>query len=323
MTTAFEDILIETFETLSVDRFKVNLESRHLFVCGGPVDVTSTTPLSFRDHFIGYSASHFTNIHEAIVLAEKFKDYFKENAYSDLMTFEEDIASISSLVIIFLESAGSLVELGIFCTKPDLFKKLIIIAPQEKVSSEDSFIYLGPIENIRKKEETAICIYPWPQQGDTNYNTSDLEDLCYVINKKLLSLPKNIAFNRDNSGHTALLIADIIRVSYPITLYEIELILLLALNIEITKQDINRYIYLLTKLEFINYYSYSQAKYFYPIHTERRTLNFGKTSLNNNFDESKLRITLNQSLLYNHDDKSRKRKNAMTQIMNTLRDSKK
>lgn len=320
MTTAFEDILIETFETLSVDRFKVNLESRHLFVCGGPVDVTSTTPLSFRDHFMGYSASHFTNIHEAIVLAEKFKDYFKENAYSDLMTFEEDIANISSLVIIFLESAGSLVELGIFCTKPDLFKKLIIIAPQEKVSGEDSFIYLGPIENIRKKEETAICIYPWPQQGDTNYNTSDLEDLCNVINKKLLSLPKNIAFNRDNSGHTALLIADIIRVCYPITLYEIELILS-ALNLDIKNKETNRYIYLLTKLGFINFYLYSQAKYFYPKHPEHRTLSFGKTSLNNNFDEGKLRITLSQSLL-NNDDKSRKRRNAMTQIMNILRDSK-
>ena len=66
-----------------------------------------------------------------------------------------------------------------FCTKPDFFKKLIIVAPQEEVRGEDSFIYLGPLENIRKKNLQLLQVYPWPYKI-LNYENSHLEDLCAV-----------------------------------------------------------------------------------------------------------------------------------------------
>ena len=52
------------------------------------------------------------------------------------------------------------------------------------------------------------------------------------IEEKLSSLPKNVEFDKKNSGHLALLIAEIIRISYPIILSEIEMVLM-ALDLDI------------------------------------------------------------------------------------------
>ncbi len=320
LSTKFENTIIETFEKLSTDKFKVNLESHHLFVCGGEVDVKSQFPLSFRHHFIEYSATKFPSIYDAIVQAETFKDYFKENAYPDLLIFEEEIANLASLVLIFLESPGSLVELGMFCTKPGFYKKLVIVAPQEEISGEDSFIYLGPLENIKKKEPTAVAVYPWPE-SNKDYDKYHLEDLCKSIDEKLSSLPKNVEFNADNSGHVALLIAEIIRINYPILLNEIELALL-ALDIEIKQSEITRHIYLLNKLEIIDSLFYSRYKYYYSKQPTTRIFNFGKLSTGSGFDEQKVRVKIQQAIVTCDDAQSRKRQNAMKQILSLFKGDK-
>ena len=151
MSVDYENALIEEFQQLDAFHSTVLFPESLLFTCGGEVDGTALIPPSFRDRFVSYTAVNNPNIYNGIVLAEKFKDYFKDNAYTDLLIFEDDIALISTLVIIFLESPGSLVELGMFCSKPDSYKKLVVVAPYDKVEKEDSFIYLGPLEYIRKK----------------------------------------------------------------------------------------------------------------------------------------------------------------------------
>lgn len=315
MNTKFEDCLAETFEELCYDKFKVNLEVHHLFVCGGLVDIKSVIPPSFRHRFISYSAQKNPQIHDSIVQAETFKDYFKENAYPDLLVFEEEIANIASLVIIFLESPGSLVELGMFCTKPDFYKKLVIIAPQEQVHAEDSFIYLGPLENIKKKEPTSVLVYPWPCDNTINYDTCHLMDLCLTIEDKLSSIAKNVAFNAENSGHMAFLIAEIIRINYPILIGEIELALI-ALGINIKQSDINRHIYLLNKLDIIHSTFYSGYRYYYPDYNtkQKKLINFSKLKTSRNFDEQAARMKIIQSFIIEEDAQSRKRTTALKQI---------
>lgn len=317
MSIQFEKTLSETFGKLSTDRFKVNLEAHHLFVCGGEVDIEAPITLSFRNYFITHSADKYPKLFDTIVQAETFKDYFKDNAYPDLLVFEEEIANLASLVVIFLESPGSLVELGMFCTKPDFFKKLIIVAPLEEVSAEDSFIYLGPLENIRKKEPTAVSIYPWPKVDIDTYDEAHVDDLCMTIEEKLASLSKNAEFDETNSGHVALLIAEIIRINYPILVGEIE-IALIELGLDIKMSEITRHIYLLDKLEIVSSLFYSRYKYYYPKTLGNRTFNFGKTSKGNAFDERGVRVEMIQSFALLKDEKSRKRQNALKQILAIL-----
>ncbi len=319
-TTKFEQSLIDTFDELSFAKFKVSLEVHHFFVCGGLVDITAEIPPSFRDRFIAYSAGQYPEIHDSIVQAETFKDYFKENAYPDLLVFEEEIANLASLVIIFLESPGSLVELGMFCAKPNFYNKLVIIAPQEEVHEEDSFIFLGPLENIKRKEPTSVAIYPWPDSKVIDYDDCHLDDLCTQIDEKISSMPKSVEFDVNNTGHVAFLIADIIRINYPILIGEIELALF-ALEIDIKSSEIHRHIYLLSKLEIIDSIFYSRYRYYYPKKNtkQKKLINFSKTKSNRTFDERAVKMKMIQSFVLEKDALSRKRQNALKQINEILK----
>jgi len=158
LSAEYEKALQEQFGRLNKDNFKVQFAIKTLFVCGGivhPVD-KQLPPGSFRDRLMRYTAEKGIEFHDYIVLAEEFKDYYVDGNYRDLLTFEDDIASLSTLVIIFLESAGSLVELGLYCSRPAFFKKLLVVVPKDELETEDSFIYLGPLKFIESKVENSL-----------------------------------------------------------------------------------------------------------------------------------------------------------------------
>lgn len=314
MSIKFENSIIHAFENLDISTFRVNLAIHHFFVCGGEVDITKQIPPSFRNRFLSYTLDNYRNIHDSIVLAEEFKDYFKENAYPDLLVFEDEIASISSLVIIFLESPGSLVELGMFCAKTNFYKKLVIVAPQEQTQSEDSFIYLGPLENIKKKEPTSVTVYPWPKADEPTYNNDHLLDLCEIIEQKLSKIPESMKFDKNNTGHVAHLIAEIVRISYPILISEIEYALA-ALDIDIFASQISRHIYLLEKLGLVRFYTYSRYKYYHPIKDLKSLVSF---TTSRSFDVRKVSMSIQQSYILDDDSKSRKRRNAKIEINKLL-----
>lgn len=316
----YEETIKKQFELLDIGNFSVDISHRLLFVCGGKVDATSKIPPSFRDRLLGYTAINDSNLHDYFILAEKFKDYFKENAYPDLLVFEDDIANISSLIIIFLESPGSLVELGIFCNKPDLYKKLLIVAPEGEVVNEDSFIYLGPLEYIKKKVPSSVVIYPWPNDNVVKYDTDFLEDLCTNINEKLTLIPKTEQFNKNNSGHMALLISEIISICSPIQLGEIE-IAVNTLGIDVSQKVISRYLYLLHKIEFINLLPYSSNKYYYPLKKDKK-VRFGKTKDNKTLDNQQFFMKVRQSFITLDDPLSKRRVTALKRInsMTSLED---
>ena len=114
----FDDQLIAEFQDFEHAKFTVSFLPPKVFLCGGEVDINATIPKSARHRLIEYFSSHEHDLLRACIQAEDFKDYFKEGAYSDLLEFERDIASIATLIVICLESPGSLVELGLFCMDP-------------------------------------------------------------------------------------------------------------------------------------------------------------------------------------------------------------
>lgn len=317
VSIAYENALIDEFQQLDIDKFSVDLTDNFIFTCGGKVDVRETIPPSFRDRFITYTAEQYPMIHSGIVLAEAFKDYFRENAYSDLLVFEDDIAQISSVILVFLESPGSLVELGMFCSKPESYKKLVIVAPRDEVESEDSFIYLGPLEYIRKKHSTSVAIYPWPDPEVADYDPSQIQDLCHIINEKLGKLDKSQKLSQDDSGHMALLISEIVSICYPILLSDIDLVFQ-ALGVDITQSTISRYLYLLTSLELIAKEKYSNYHYYYPVTLNNKRINFSVTRTKKPVDVINLRMRLMQSFINDNDPISIKRKNAQKLIIEKL-----
>lgn len=319
MSCTFEDTIIDEFGELDFNNFNVNYSFKSIFLCGGEVNSTVHIPPSFRERLLRYTSNIDTNLHDSFVLAETFKDYFKENTYTDLLVFEDDIAKISTLVVVLLESPGAMVELGLFCTKPELYKKLLIVAPQEHVQNEDSFIFLGPLEYISKKEKSSVAIYPWPDPAILAYENGNLEDLCLEINNKIESSNKTEKFNSKHSGHIALLICEIINICFPVILSDIEFALE-ALKIDVKQGHILRQLYLLTKFNMIAVIPYGQSyKYYYPIDKDRKKVMFGRTKSGKVVDILKLRISMAKSYFDSTDPQAKRRQSVQKIIMKRLK----
>jgi hypothetical protein len=77
--------------------------------------VSATLPTTLRDAF--YRIVSATAPKFKIVLAEDAAPLTSEAGYSDLFSFESDIAQLVGLILLFAESPGSLAELGAFAAQ--------------------------------------------------------------------------------------------------------------------------------------------------------------------------------------------------------------
>ncbi|WP_255412232.1 retron St85 family effector protein [Dickeya sp. Secpp 1600] len=318
--SAYMNALHEQFGDLKPSNFTVQFMPPVIFVCGGPMNVT---PPSVRDHIFTYVAGHHPELSDSLVLAENFTDYFKDGAYADLMTFEEDIANISTLVVICLESAGSLVELGLFVNRKTLAQKLHIIAPLEEIEGnvernippKSSFIYLGPLEYLKKFDQSYVSVYPWPNKERMRYD--EVELIFHDIHTRLRNVKKTEKYSFDNTGHLAILIYELILLSEPIKKTEIEWALY-CMGIDVSQKTISRLLYLLSKMKLISSITYSGPDYFFAVGRRESKLKFGLSVNGKIKDSMSIKIAIRQSYL-DVDDKAmdetaKKRKYALVQI---------
>ncbi len=317
MNEEFENKLKEQFSQLTYKNFHVLLSVKKLFVCGGEMNATVHPSISFRNQLLTFTAENNIEFGSAIVCAEEFKDYYKNDNYNDLVTFEDDIASLSSLVIIFLESPGSLVELGLYCSRKQYHKKLLVVAPENKVSDEDSFIFLGPLEYIKKNSDDSVVIYPFPEEN-VDFDNATTEDLCSAISLKLNKTNSTEKFLTDNSSHLAHLIAEIVRLCFPIQIGEIE-VCFNVLNIEFKQSQVKRLLYLLQKLGFLDHIKYSSNIYYFPSDPNEKLISFGKTKNGKTLGISKLSISIRQSFVLNEHPNSKRRQNVLKKISDSLK----
>ncbi|MEQ4675609.1 retron St85 family effector protein [Providencia vermicola] len=315
---AYENALLSQFEKLNPSVFTVEYLPALVFVCGGPCVIDSKNPPvydSLRDRIFTYTAAYDDELYSSLVLAENFHDYFKDGAYENLMQFEDDIASVSTLIIICLESAGSLVELGLFCNKKSLANKLLVFAPSEETESESSFIFLGPISSLQKIDERSVSIYPWPTGDSIKY--PHIEHVVGDIKERLRNIKKTERFNIKNQGHLAILINEIILLAFPIKIGEIEFALY-SMNIDIESKVISRLLYLLNRLKLISNKHYSGVSYYYPCDGKKSRVKFGKSSEGKIVEFTDIKVAMRQSFLMadilDSDERARKRRNVLSII---------
>lgn len=319
--SGYWNALYEQWSELNPTNFTVQYIPPMVFVCGGQtVDVAA----SLRERVLRYSSSNNKKLFDSLVVAEKFKDYFKQGAYSDLMQFEDDIANISTLIVIFLESAGSLVELGLFVNKKSLRHRLLVFVPahelegnkEKEIPPRSSFIFLGPLESLMRSDESSVCVYPWPDESKLAY--PEIEHVVRDIQSKLDSVQKTEKFFSENTGHVAILIYEIILLSEPIKITEIEWALL-CLDINYSQGEITRLLYLLEVMGLVSCMIYSKANYYYS-NAKDSKLKFGRTKKGRVKDAPNMRVALLQSYIkmdekeMNETDK--KRKNVLSRITN-------
>ncbi len=77
---------------------------------------------------------------------------------ADLLSYEQFLASNSHIIVIICESAGSLVELGAFTNNEYTVDK-VIAAVDKKLAKHKSFIMLGPIKYLKKRNKFNVIEY--------------------------------------------------------------------------------------------------------------------------------------------------------------------
>ena len=103
---------------------------------------------------------------------------------ADLLSYEQFLASNSHVIVIICESAGSLVELGAFTNNEYTVDK-VIAAVDKNLAKHKSFIMLGPIKYLKKRNKLNVIEYG---QGELDFTKRLSRD---IGEKNKLSSNKN------------------------------------------------------------------------------------------------------------------------------------
>lgn len=181
------------------------------FLCGGtPTSVHDNTEnkrhfLSVRSYIASKLEINFSSL--VFVNAEDVKDWSSYNIYSDLIEFERDVAHISKSIVLFVESPGSIAELGSFSIIPEISRKLSVFVHQD-FSTEDSYISLGPLKKLANNKSNIHYIKWSIEEKTINGNSEkvfkegsmpDWDD--YVCNAIKESIDKVNRIDKDNDEY--------------------------------------------------------------------------------------------------------------------------
>jgi hypothetical protein len=279
-----------------------------VLLCGGEVKIKNRTddpdpPLaSLRD------AICRTNTVYETFRPEEITSWQADGVFKNLMTFETDLASICTLVVIVLESAGSLAELGAFSQLPDLSNKIIAIR-SSTFKNDSSFINLGILRYIAENHRSGVKSYPWDILNPNTITRELIDDVVSDIKEELGTLRKSEVMRIEKSSHVVILICEMINFFTALKEHEIH-DYLSTLDIKVSKERLRSKLFLLEKFEIIKREEYSDATFYMrgqePYHKLRLALKSGD-------HPDILRIQMECIDFYNKDLKHRNRTRAIAQ----------
>jgi hypothetical protein len=259
--------LLAFFRDLDFDKLRINRPSKFIFLCGGQTSGANRLPGSLRDYL--YRTRPLKRLKADIVLAENAVQLYRETSYSDLISFEEDIARISSVVLVIAESRGSLAELGAFSTSKTIRKSLRVIS-QEKYATAESFIRRGPIQRIIKSgARDFVGYYPWrvTQSGRFVKKSARLHytEIRKFIMSHLDAVPASELYSEHAERQTFYVIYWVIYLAFAVSVVDLySYVKSLIPGIQ-TKEIRNR-LYCMELAGWIRRYSYSNKDYLFVLH---------------------------------------------------------
>ncbi|MBB3761613.1 retron St85 family effector protein [Xanthomonas arboricola] len=254
-----------------IDLAKTRIKAFEGFVllCGGESDEQAHPIKSIR-HLI---QSELTNgrhseLARRVRLAEETKDWFHGGVYSDLVTFEEHLAGLSAVVVLVVESAGSIAELGVFSVSEPFLDRLLIVVSQDHYD-ESSFIRLGPIQKIENKSRKSVMVYDWYEDKIAGKRVENFElvrgevgEIIAAIREYVSPAGREHVFRKSEPSHVMSLICDLCDLFGALNETEISEFLL-KLEISIESADLSRYLFLLQKCQLLFVKAKGHGRYFY------------------------------------------------------------
>jgi len=205
--------VIDFARSLKVDNCKIWNTPRLIFLCGGKT-AKSRGYRSARDFFYRHLLSKKPAIASRVRLAENVNAWFRKNVFPDLLELENYLAGLADITVLFVESPGSIAELGAFAASDALRPKTLAVL-NDFYDSEKTFISDGPVQKIKNKDDQLVHYYTWnPRQLNSPATKKEFremaKDLTAFLVERDKSHPNEQGFDKKNPGHVLLLVADLI-----------------------------------------------------------------------------------------------------------------
>jgi hypothetical protein len=250
-------------KSIDISKARVDQFPGRYFFCGGQLAPSSDHPLSVRDYVLRWLKANDGAFAERVVLAEDINDWMDEGTYRELFTLEEHIAGLAYAIVIFLESPGSIAELGAFSALPGVRNKLLVFVQDTHFNSR-SFIKRGPITFLQEDCDNSVVVYPWrtvTEGGLDRLVTTSVDDCIEEVHKDLKSVSVRTARRLDTSQHRdrMLLIAELVNVFVALRLSEVG-DYLQQLEVDVPPDLLKKYLFVLRKLGLLKEVTRGESK---------------------------------------------------------------
>lgn len=188
--------------SLSPDHYRFRRISPVVFICGG----LNSKP---RDTLRNYFRKRKKELQ--IFYAERVWELISSNPGLGALKMEADLAALSDLVVIIVESPGTFAELGAFSHVEALRKKLLPIVDVQ-YRGANSFINTGPIRWIDEESDFRPTI--WTRHEQILECADELESRIATIPKPKLAKVSDLAMSRK---HLLFFLCDLVAVIAPTT----------------------------------------------------------------------------------------------------------
>jgi hypothetical protein len=261
------DPRLDFISNVDINATRVKSFRGFVFMCGGPHDLNeparSVRSLLIRE----MTSGRHSGLAERIKLAEEIQDWYSDATYTDLVQLEEHLASLSSLIVLVVESEGAIAELGVFSTIERFHGRLLTLVANTHYEI-DSFIRLGPIRRLEKIDVERVLVYDWIGRDAQGREVKkfddiaeDIVDAVRKVNAHLAAPSSEMIFKWDDPLHVMLLVCELCDLFGALALLEIENYLE-KLGRKILVADLKRFLFLLEKCGLIARKANGNSRYF-------------------------------------------------------------
>lgn len=313
MQEIIEDPRQNLLEKINLEKARVEFSESHIvLLCGGKVrfkerpDDDEPIRSSLR-HAITHAPPEFETFRP-----EDITDWHVDGLFKNLMNFEQELAGICSLVVIALESAGSIAELGAFSQLPDLSEKIVAIKSRDFETDANlaSFINLGILRFLRENKNSSVRNYPWNISAPHAIEDEVVKDVLFDISEILSEIPKTSIFNPNLTTHVAALLCELTTIFAAVRESEFSAYLDFF-DIKISRDDLRRKLFLLERFGLLKKEVYSDSTFFMVGRSKFHRLRLASKDAAIRIDSARVNMECLQ--FYKTDSKQRNRQRAISQ----------
>lgn len=271
MKGIFSDPRREFLERVNFSGTRFRAFKGFVFLCGGPNDTTTCATVLSARHLIyrELTSGRYSDLVDRLRLAEDIQDWFRDGTYSDLVTFEQHLASLSAVILLVVESPGSIAELGAFSVAEPIGQRLITVVAEQYFESE-SFIRLGPISRLEHTTGRSPLVYDWFERDPVTRKlypayeklTSKVDDILSDVRQLVASTSGEQVFRQNDPGHAMIMICELCDLFGALTETEIKEYIT-AYNELLTDTEIEQFLFLLKKCDVLREKPLGHGRYYY------------------------------------------------------------